>query len=139
MIRSDPLAATFAFGDFELDWPSRELRKRGKRLRVPQQPLHVLVLLVNAGGRVVTREDLRRALWEGGTFVDFDRAINKAINQLRQLLGDDVERPRFIQTVPKCGYRFVAPVARSSYQTRQSPQVREALLKARHFRNKLTG
>ena len=139
MTRSDPLAATFAFGDFELDWPSRELRKRGKRLRVPQQPLHVLVLLVNAGGRVVTREDLRRALWEGGTFVDFDRAINKAINQLRQLLGDDVERPRFIQTVPKCGYRFVVPVARSSYQTRQSPQVREALLKARHFRNKLTG
>jgi DNA-binding winged helix-turn-helix (wHTH) protein/tetratricopeptide (TPR) repeat protein len=139
MTRSDPLAATFAFGDFELDWSSRELRKRGKRLRLAQQPLHALVLLVNAGGRVVTREDLRRALWEGGTFVDFDRAINKAINQLRQLLGDDVERPRFIQTVPKCGYRFVAPVARASFQTTKNPQVREALLKARHFRNKLTG
>jgi DNA-binding winged helix-turn-helix (wHTH) protein/tetratricopeptide (TPR) repeat protein len=139
MTRSDPLAATFAFGDFELDWRSRELRKRGRRLHVAQQPLHALVLLVNAGGGVVTREDLRRALWESGTFVDFDRAINKTINQLRQLLGDDVERPRFIETVPKCGYRFVAPVARSSYQTTQNPQVREALLKARHFRNKLTG
>jgi tetratricopeptide (TPR) repeat protein len=100
MIRSDPLAATFAFGEFELDWPSRELRKRGKGLRVTQQPLHALALLVNAGGRVVTREELRGALWQGDTFVDFDRAINKAINQLRQLLGDDVERPRFIQTCP---------------------------------------
>jgi DNA-binding winged helix-turn-helix (wHTH) protein len=139
MTRSDPLAATFAFGGFELDWPSRELRKGGKRLRVQEQPLHVLVLLVGAGGRVVTREDLRRALWEHGTFVDFDRAINKAITQLRQLLNDDADRPRFIQTVPKCGYRFVAPVARSSIQTTQNPQVREALLKARHFRKKLTG
>ncbi len=139
MTRSDPPAATFAFGDFELDWPSRELRKSGKRLRVPLQSLHVLVLLVNAGGTVVTREDLRRALWEGDTFVDFDRAINKAINQLRQLLGDEARRARFIQTVPKCGYRFVAPVARSLLRTRQNALVREALLKARHFRTKLTG
>jgi DNA-binding winged helix-turn-helix (wHTH) protein len=69
MIRSDPLAATFAFGEFELDWPSRELRKRGKRLRVTQQPLHALVMLANAG-RVVTREELRGALWPCGTFVD---------------------------------------------------------------------
>jgi DNA-binding winged helix-turn-helix (wHTH) protein len=95
MVRSDPLATTFAFGDFELHWPSRELRKRGKRLRVPQQPLHALALLVNAEGRVVTREELRRALWPGGTFVDFDRAINKAINQLRQLLGDRFFEARF--------------------------------------------
>src|SRR5688572_4639695 len=139
MIRSDPLAATFAFGAFELDWPSRELRKRGKRLRVTQQPLHALVLLVNAGGRVVTREELRGALWPGGTFVDFDRAINKAINQLRQLLGDNVERPRFIQTEPRCGYRFVAPVTRATSQPTQNPQVSEALVKARHFWNKRTG
>ena len=97
------------------------------------------MLLVNAGGTVVTREELRRALWQGGTFVDFDRAINKAINQLRQLLGDDVERPRFIQTVPRCGYRFVAPVTRASSQPTQNPQVSEALLKARHFWNKRTG
>ena len=139
MTRSDPPATTFAFGNFELDWPSRELRKGVKRLRVPLQPLRVLVLLVDAGGRVVTREDLRRALWEGDTFVDFDRAINKAINQLRQLLGDDADRPRFIQTVPKCGYRFVPSVARASFHTTPNRQVREALLKARHFRNKLTG
>jgi DNA-binding winged helix-turn-helix (wHTH) protein/tetratricopeptide (TPR) repeat protein len=139
MIRSDPLAATFAFGAFELDWPSRELRKRGKRLRVPHQPLHALALLVSAGGTVVTREELRRALWQDGTFVDFDRAINKTINQLRQLLGDHVERPRFIQTVPRCGYRFVAPVARASPHPTQSPQVSEALVKARHFWNKRTG
>src|SRR4029450_13871891 len=97
MTRSDPLAATFAFEEFELDWPSRELRKRGKRLRIPLQPLHALVLLVNAGGTVVTRDELRRGLWEGATLVDFDRAINKAINQLRQLLGDHVKLPRFMQ------------------------------------------
>jgi DNA-binding winged helix-turn-helix (wHTH) protein/tetratricopeptide (TPR) repeat protein len=139
MIRTDPLAATFAFEDFELDWPSRELRKRGKRRRIPQQPLHALVLLVNAGGTVVTREELRRALWQDGTFVDFDRAINKTINQLRQLLGDHVERPRFIQTVPRCGYRFVAPVARASPNPTQNPQLSEALVKARHFWNKRTG
>ena len=139
MVRTDPLAATYAFDQFELDWPSRELRKRGKRLRVPQQPLHALVLLVNAGGSVVTREELRRALWQGSTFVDFDRAINKAINQLRQLLGDNVERPRFIQTVPRCGYRFVAPVARGSIPPRQNSQVSEPLLKARYFWNKRTG
>jgi len=139
MTQRDPLTATFAFEDFELDWPSRELRKRGKRLRVAQQPLHALALLVNAGGTLVTREDLRRALWQGGTFVDFDRAINKAINQLRQLLGDNVERPRFIQTVPKCGYRFVARVVRASSQPTQNPQVSEALLKARHLWNKRTG
>ena len=138
MIQRDPLAATLAFGDFELDWPSRELRKRGKRLRVPQQPLHLLVLLVNAGGAVVTREELRQALWQRGTFVDFDRAINKAINQLRQLLGDRVERARFIQTVPKSGYRFVAPVARRRFRPMQDPQVSELLLKARHFWNQRT-
>jgi DNA-binding winged helix-turn-helix (wHTH) protein/Flp pilus assembly protein TadD len=139
MIRSELLAATFAFGDFELDWPARELRRRGKRLGVPQQPLHLLVLLVNAGGTVVTRQDLRSALWERGTFVDFDRAINKAINQLRQVLGDDVERPRFIQTVPKCGYRFVAPIARGSIRPTQNSQVSEPLLKGRFFWNKRTG
>ena len=138
MTRSDP-SATFGFGHFELDWPSRELRKRGKRLRVPQQPLHMLMLLVNADGAVISRDELRRNLWAGDTFVDFDRAINKAINQLRQLLGDDAGRPRFIETVPKCGYRFAAPVVRSSFRTRQNPLVLEALLKGRHFRNKLTG
>ena len=139
MTRSDPFAATFAFGDFELVGPSRELRKRGKRLRLPQQPLHALALLVNAEGRVVTREELRRALWQSGTFVDFDRAINKAVNQLRQLLGDNAERPRFIQTVPKSGYRFVAPVARGPLRPTQNPQVSESLLKARHFWNQRTG
>src|SRR5689334_699950 len=139
MIQREPLATTFAFGDFELDWRSRELRKRGKRLRVRQQSLHALVLLVNAEGSVVTREELRRALWKGGTFVDFDRAINKAINQVRQLLGDNVARARFIQTVPRCGYRFVAPVARRPVLPAQNPQVSEPLLKARYFWNKRTG
>jgi DNA-binding winged helix-turn-helix (wHTH) protein/Tfp pilus assembly protein PilF len=134
------LDATFTFADFELDWRSRELRNAaGEKLRVQHQPLHALSLLVAAGGAVVTREDLRVALWESDTFVDFDRAINKAITRLRQVLGDDPTRPRFIETVPKCGYRFLVPIARSSSRAPGNPHVREALLKARHFWNKRTG
>jgi DNA-binding winged helix-turn-helix (wHTH) protein/Tfp pilus assembly protein PilF len=136
----DPrLDGTFMFADFELDWRSRELRKRGRKLRVQQQPLYALSLLVAAGGTVVTRDELRVALWQSDTFVDFDRAINKAINQLRQVLGDDAMRPRFIETVPKCGYRVLVPIARSLSRTPGNPHVREALLKARHFWNKRTG
>ena len=114
----DPrLDGTFMFADFELDWRSRELRKRGRKLRVQQQPLYALSLLVAAGGTVVTRDELRRALWQSDTFVDFDRAINKAINQLRRGIGDDARGARFIETVPKCGYRFLVPIARSSSRT----------------------
>ena len=133
------LDEAFTFADFELDWRSRELRKRGRKLRVQQQPLYALSLLLAAGGTVVTREEFRVALWESDTFVDFDRAINKAIYQLRQVLGDDATRPRFIETVPKCGYRVLVPIARSSSRTPGNPHVREALLKARHFWNKRTG
>ena len=95
------LDATFTFADFELDWRSRELRNaRGEKLRVQHQPLHALWLLVTAGGTVVTREDLRVALWESDTFVDFDRAINKAINRLRQVLGDDHPSPNLPRYCP---------------------------------------
>ena len=100
MVRSDPLAATFAFEDFELDWPARELRKRGKRLRLPQQPLHILVLLVNAGGTVVTRDELRRALWQGATFVDVAPIVNAIIvptsAKRRALYGADSMATIFI-------------------------------------------
>jgi DNA-binding winged helix-turn-helix (wHTH) protein len=133
------LTSIFTFGDFQLDCRSRELRKRGRTLRVQQQPFEVLSLLVTAAGDVVTREELRDAVWAQDTHVDFDRGINKAINRLRQLLGDHVSRPRFIETLPKRGYRFLVPVARASGRTRiVNREVREALVKARHFWEKRT-
>src|SRR5262245_47210181 len=125
--------STFTFGEYELDPRTRELRRRGRRLRVEQQPIQILSLLVAAAGEVVTREEVRDAVWAPHTHVDFDRGINKAINRLRQVLGDVSRRPRFIETVPRCGYRFLAAVARVSTAVRAiSPDVRETLLKARH-------
>src|SRR5690348_13897090 len=103
--------STFTFGDFQLDGRIPELRKHGRTVRIPQQPVQILSVLIAAAGNVVTREELRAAVWSPDTHVDFDRGINKAINRLRQALGDRLERPRFIETVPRRGYRFVAAVA----------------------------
>ena len=132
-------SSTFTFGDFQLDGRARELKKRGRRLRLPQQPVQVLTLLVVRAGDVVTREELRDAVWAPDTHVDFDRGINKAINRVRRVLGDVSKRPRFIETVPRRGYRFVTPVTRVTPPARViSPEVRETLLKARHFSGKRT-
>ena len=131
--------STFTFGDFQLDCRVPELKKRGRTIRIPQQPIQILSLLIAAQGQIVTREELRAAVWAQDTHVDFDRGINKAINRLRQVLGDRSERPRFIETVPRRGYRFVAAVTQVSAPARViSPEVRETLLKARHFRGKQT-
>jgi DNA-binding winged helix-turn-helix (wHTH) protein len=138
-MRATSSESAYTFGDFQLDCRSHELRKRGRSLHVQRQPLEMLSLLVAAGGSVVTREELRQALWTEDTHVDFDRGINKAVNRLRQLLGDSVARPRFIETLPKTGYRFLAPVARVSTRSRiVAPDVRHALTKAKHFWNKRT-
>jgi DNA-binding winged helix-turn-helix (wHTH) protein/Tfp pilus assembly protein PilF len=98
------------FGVFEVDPDSGELRKRGFRLRLREQPLRLLLALIEQAGRVVTREELRHRLWPEGTFVDFDRAINKAASELRGVLGDSASSPRFVETLSKRGYRFVCPV-----------------------------
>ena len=98
------------FGVFEVDPDSGELRKRGFRLRLREQPLQLLLMLIEHAGRVVTREQLRHRLWPDGTFVDFDRAINKTASELRGALGDSASSPRFIETLSKRGYRFVCPV-----------------------------
>ena len=132
------MTSIFRFADFELDCRSRELRKRGRRLRVQQQPLEILTMLVAGSGDVVTRDELRQRIWGERTHVDFDRGINKAITRLRQLLGDDAARPRFIETLPKRGYRFVADVARLPSRRQVREDAREAYLKARHFWNKRT-
>ena len=98
------------FGVFEFDAGMRELKKRGLKIKLEEQPLHVLAILLEKPGRVVSREELRRRLWAPGLHVEFDRSINKAIYVLRQALGDSPTNPHFIDTVPRRGYRFLAPV-----------------------------
>jgi DNA-binding winged helix-turn-helix (wHTH) protein/tetratricopeptide (TPR) repeat protein len=98
------------FGAFEVDLRTGELRKHGLRLKLRDQPFQILTLLLEHPGEVVTRAELQRKLWPADTFVDFDRGLNRAVNQLRDALGDSAENPRFIETFPKRGYRFVAPV-----------------------------
>ncbi len=98
------------FQSFEVDLDSGQLRKRGSRVRLPGHLFQVLTCLLEHHGRVVSREDLRRRLWSDSVFVDFNNGLNTAIARLRQVLGDSVEHPSFIETVPKYGYRFIADV-----------------------------
>jgi len=99
-----------AFGVFELDLVAGELRKRGLRVRLQQQPVQVLAMLLERPGQVVSREELQKALWPADTFVDFDHGLNKAINKIREALGDSAESPRFVETVARRGYRFIADI-----------------------------
>jgi DNA-binding winged helix-turn-helix (wHTH) protein len=98
------------FAEFELDLRTGELRRRGVLVAVPEQPRRVLALLVQHAGEVVSRDQLRAHLWPADTFVDFEHGLNAAVKRLRDVLGDAADRPRFVETVPKRGYRFVAPV-----------------------------
>src|SRR5258708_28092730 len=98
------------FGVFELDVRSRELRRDGARVRLQEQPFEIVRLLLERPGTVVARDDIRRTLWPEGTFVDFEHGLNAAVKRLRVALGDDADSPRFIETVPRRGYRFVASV-----------------------------
>ena len=100
----------FQFGVFALDTRAGELRKHGLRIRLQEQPLQVLRMLLEHPGEVVTREELQKQLWPADTFVDFDHGLNKAINKLREALGDSAESPRFVETVARRGYRFLAEV-----------------------------
>ena len=101
------------FGLFELDPASGDLRREGRPVRLQPQPARVLALLVSRPGEVVTREELRRQIWGDGTFVDFERGLNFCIAQIRSALQDSADSPRFIETLPRRGYRFIAPVAPS--------------------------
>jgi cholera toxin transcriptional activator len=98
------------FGLFEADLLAGELRKSGLRIRLQEQPFQVLALLLERPGDVVTREQLREKLWPADTFVDFDHSLNTAINKIREALGDSASSPRFVETLARRGYRFVAPV-----------------------------
>jgi cholera toxin transcriptional activator len=98
------------FGVFELDLAAGELRKNGAKLRLQEQPFQVLALLLQRAGDVVTRDELRQKLWPSDTFVDFDHGLNTAVNKLRETLGDSASSPRYIETLARRGYRFIAPV-----------------------------
>ena len=123
------------FGVFELDLRAGELRKHGLRVRLQEQPFQVLAMLVGHPGEVVTREELQKKLWPADTFVDFDHGLNKAISKIREALGDSAESPRFVETVARRGYRFLADVktadaapvggAEAAAETRRAEEVRE--------------
>ncbi len=104
-------ARLYRFGIYEVDLRSGELRKNGAKLKLQEQPFQVLAMLLERPGEVLTRDQLRQRLWPADTFVDFDHSLNTAINKLRDALGDSAANPRFIETLAKRGYRFIAPVA----------------------------
>src|SRR6266849_4055737 len=101
---------TRRFGVFDVDLRAAELRKRGVRIKLQEQPFRILSLLLEYPGEVVTREELRHKLWPAQTFVDFDRSLNKAMTKLRSALADSAESPRYVETIPRHGYRFLATV-----------------------------
>jgi len=98
------------FGAFEVDAQSGELRREGKKVKIQEQPFQVLILLLERPGEVLTREELTKRLWSDQTNVDFERGLNKAITRLREALRDSAENPRYIETLPRRGYRFIAHV-----------------------------
>ncbi len=110
------------FSSFELDLRAGELRKHGVRVKLQEQPFQVLVLLLENPGEVVTRDQLRERLWPADTFVDFDHSLNSAVKKLRQALSDDPDIPRFIETLPRRGYRFIAPLRNGSGSTPSAEQ-----------------
>lgn len=107
---SNPSPRLFRFGVFEADLENARLTRQGVRIRLQDQPFRILAMLLEHPGQIVTRDELRRELWPAGTYVSFDPSLNMALNRLRAALGDDADNPRFIETVPKRGYRFIAPV-----------------------------
>ena len=123
MEEDDQAGRRLCFGVFELDRRAGELRKRGLRVRLQQQPFQVLAMLLENAGQVVGREELQKALWPADTFVDFDHGLNKAINKIREALGDSAESPRFVETVARRGYRFIADVRVEEAATVSSPEL----------------
>src|SRR5271167_5014956 len=111
-------ASIVRFGTYELSLQSGEVRKAGVRIRVQQQPMKLLEILLERPGEVITREELRSRVWTDESFGDFDQAVNIAIAKLRSALGDSAENPRFIETLPKRGYRFIADVSVVDADTR---------------------
>lgn len=121
---------TLRFQGFELDLRSGEISKSGRKIRLQVQPFRILVILLERPGTVVTREEFRERLWTNDTFVDFDHCLNTAIKKLRQALNDEAEKPRFVETLPRRGYRFIGTVSgsglsKNSLATSQPSETRE--------------
>lgn len=122
-----PLARVFHFENFELDLRTLELRKNEQKVKLEGQPLRILALLVERPGELVTREELRNELWPGNTIVDFEHSINAAMKRLREALADSAETPRFIETLPRRGYRFLQPVKAIAPMPSSGPRIAGAL------------
>ena len=114
---------TYRFGQFELDLTAGELRRNAGRVRLQPQPFKLLALLVRRAGALVPRDEIRTELWPDGTFVDFDQSVNFAVKQIRDVLGDSAERPLYIETVPRRGYRFIAPIESAAHLVRDDHAV----------------
>ena len=120
------------FGAFNIDLDTGEVRRRGVKVKLQGQPFAVLALLLERPGELVTREELKERIWGAETYVDFDQGLNKAIKKIRAALGDSAEQPKYVETLPKRGYRFIAPLNSShpesennQLSTRQSAQLTE--------------
>src|SRR6266581_4392379 len=109
------------FGEFQLDLDTAELRNNGNKSSLVGQPLQILTELLERPGELVTRQELKKKLWPSDTFVDFDQSLNRAVNRLREALGDSADQPRFIETLPRRGYRFIAPVIRDVHREADHP------------------
>jgi DNA-binding winged helix-turn-helix (wHTH) protein len=112
----------YRFGTFEVDAATGELRRRGIRVRLNAQPFQLLVMMIERPGELVTREEIAGVLWPDGTFVDFDHGVNSAMNRIRDALGDSAANPRFIETLARRGYRFIAPVEHAGPATAAAPK-----------------
>jgi DNA-binding winged helix-turn-helix (wHTH) protein len=108
---------SFRFGPFSLNVRAAELHANETKIKLGEQPFQVLCALLETPGEVVTRDELRQRLWSADTFVDFDHSLNAAVKRLREVLGDSAEAPRFIETLPRHGYRFIAPVEKLNPET----------------------
>ena len=133
MREGNQLPSSIRFGAFEVDIESRVLRKRGLNVKLRTQAFELLAELLQRPGEIVTREELQGRLWPSDTFVDFDRGLNKAINRLRDALGDSAEEPRFIETVPRRGYRFIGQIETQQRAT-DPPTPITAIIPATHLR-----
>ena len=136
MREDDQLRGRLRFGVFELDLRAGELRKHGLRVRLQEQPFQVLAVLLEHPGDVVTREELQKKLWPADTFVDFDHGLNKAVNKIREALGDSAESPRFVETVARRGYRFLAEVKVADAAPVRSPELATQRPSAAEARNR---
>jgi len=122
-------ARRYRFGAFEADATTGELRRQGVLIKLNAQPFQVLLLLIERPGELLTREEISRELWPEGTFVDYEHGVNSAVNRIREALGDSASKPRFVLTMARRGYRFVAPVDRIvSTETSPPPKAEQAVL-----------